>query len=135
CFTYGDGVADVDVTEVVRFHKEQGRLATLTAVQPPGRFGALALSEGQTSIDAFKEKPTGDGAWVNGGYFVLERGVVDYIEGDSTIWEQEPLRDLAHAGQLSAYRHTGFWQPMDTLHDRTVLENLWQSGQAPWKVW
>lgn len=135
CFTYGDGVADVDVTEVVRFHKQEGRLATLSAVQPPGRFGALALSEGQTAIDAFKEKPTGDGAWVNGGYFVLERGVIDYIEGDSTVWEQEPLRELAHAGQLTAYRHTGFWQPMDTLHDRTVLENLWQSGRAPWKVW
>ena len=135
CFTYGDGVANVDVTSLVQFHREQGRLATLSAVQPPGRFGALSLTEGQTSIEAFKEKPHGDGAWVNGGYFVLEPQVVDYVAGDATVWEEEPLRRLAADGQLSAYRHTGFWQPMDTLHDRTVLEALWKSGSAPWKVW
>lgn len=135
CFTYGDGVADVDVTRLVEFHRAEGRQATLTAVQPPGRFGALALAEGQTWIDAFKEKPSGDGAWVNGGYFVLEPSVIDVIEGDATVWEQEPLRQLAQAGQLSAYRHGGFWQPMDTLHDKTVLEDLWRSGRAPWKVW
>lgn len=135
CFTYGDGVADVDVTRLVEFHRAEGRRATLTAVQPPGRFGALALAEDQTWIDAFKEKPSGDGAWVNGGYFVLEPSVIDVIEGDATVWEQEPLRQLAQAGELSAYRHAGFWQPMDTLHDKTVLEELWRSGRAPWKVW
>lgn len=135
CFTYGDGVADVDISTLLKFHTEEGRLATMTAVQPPGRFGAIYLSDGQTAIEHFKEKPDGDGAWVNGGYFVLEPTVIDYIDGDETVWEQEPLRSLAHAGQLSAYRHAGFWQPMDTLRDRNVLEGLWQSGSAPWKVW
>lgn len=135
CFTYGDGVADVDVTELVRFHREQGRLATMTAVQPPGRFGALVLGADQASIDSFNEKPDGDGAWVNGGYFVLEPGVLESIDGDDTVWEHGPLRELAHAGQLSAYRHTGFWQPMDTLRDKNVLEDLWSGGRAPWKVW
>jgi glucose-1-phosphate cytidylyltransferase len=135
CFTYGDGVADVDVTALVRFHREQGRLATMTAVQPPGRFGALQLAEGQTGVEAFSEKPDGDGAWVNGGYFVLDPRAVDYIDDDSTVWEQAPLRSLAHDGQLSAYRHNGFWQPMDTLRDRNVLEDLWQRDAAPWKVW
>ena len=135
CFTYGDGVSNVDVTALVDFHRREGRLATLTAVQPPGRFGALQLADGQTGIDAFSEKPGGDGAWVNGGYFVLDPSVVEYIKDDDTVWEQEPLRRLAQDQQLSAFRHTGFWQPMDTLHDRTVLEQLWQSGRAPWKVW
>jgi glucose-1-phosphate cytidylyltransferase len=135
CFTYGDGVADVDLSSLIDFHREQGRAATMTAVQPPGRFGAVSLSEGQTSVDAFSEKPEGDGAWINGGYFVLEPSVVDYVEGDGTVWEQGPLRDLAHDGQLSAYRHAGFWQPMDTLRDRALLEDLWQGGHAPWKVW
>ncbi len=135
CFTYGDGVSNVDVTALVRFHRDEGRLATLTAVQPPGRFGALQLVADQTGIEEFSEKPGGDGAWVNGGYFVLDPSVVDYVDGDETVWEQEPLRRLARAGQLSAYRHSDFWQPMDTLHDRTVLEQLWQSGRAPWKVW
>lgn len=135
CFTYGDGVADVDVTALVAFHREQGRLATMTAVQPPGRFGAIRLAEGQSGIEHFSEKPEGDGAWINGGYFVLEPAAVDFVSGDETSWEQEPLRELAHAGQLSAYRHSGFWQPMDTLRDRNVLEDLWHSGRAPWKVW
>ncbi|MGY2078774.1 glucose-1-phosphate cytidylyltransferase [Modestobacter sp. SYSU DS0657] len=135
CFTYGDGVADVDVTELIRFHHQEGREATMTAVQPPGRFGAIVLSEDQTAIHAFQEKPEGDGAWINGGYFVLEPSVIERISGDDTVWEQEPLRELAHAGQLTAYRHPGFWQPMDTLRDKNVLEELWQRGSAPWKVW
>jgi glucose-1-phosphate cytidylyltransferase len=135
CFTYGDGVADVDISASIAFHREQGRAATLTAVQPSGRFGALGLAEGQNEITTFMEKPAGDGAWVNGGYFVLEPSVIDHIEGDSSIWEREPLRELAHAGQLSAYRHSGFWHPMDTLQDRNVLEGLWASGEAPWRVW
>jgi glucose-1-phosphate cytidylyltransferase len=135
CFTYGDGVSDVNITEVLRFHKQQGTLATLTAVQPPGRFGAIALGQGQTKIQSFHEKPEGDGAWINGGYFVLEPEVIDYIAEDSTIWEQEPMQKLAHAEQLSAYRHAGFWQPMDTLRDKNYLEGLWKNGKAPWKVW
>lgn len=135
CFTYGDGVSDVNITEVIRFHQEQGTLATLTAVQPPGRFGAIALGQGQTKIQSFHEKPEGDGAWINGGYFVLEPEVIDYIAEDSTIWEQEPLQKLAHSDQLSAYRHAGFWQPMDTLRDKNYLEDLWKNGKAPWKIW
>lgn len=135
CFTYGDGVADVNITELVKFHKTEGRKATLTATQPPGRFGAIVLGENETKIDSFKEKPSGDGAWINGGYFVLEPSVIDYIEGDLTTWEQEPLRELAHEGQLSAYKHKGFWQPMDTLRDKHLLEDLWESGKAPWKCW
>jgi glucose-1-phosphate cytidylyltransferase len=135
CFTYGDGVSDINITNVVRFHQEQGTLATLTAVQPPGRFGAIALGHGQTKIQSFHEKPEGDGAWINGGYFVLEPEVIDYIADDSTTWEQEPLQKLAHSDQLSAYRHAGFWQPMDTLRDKNYLEDLWKNGKAPWKVW
>lgn len=135
CFTYGDGVSDINITEVLRFHKEQGTLATLTAVQPPGRFGAIALVQGQTKIQSFHEKPEGDGAWINGGYFVLEPEVIDYIADDSTTWEQEPLQKLAHSNQLSAYRHAGFWQPMDTLRDKNYLEGLWKNGKAPWKIW
>lgn len=135
CFTYGDGVADVDVSELLRFHREQGKLATMTVVQPPGRFGAVQLLDSETTVNAFSEKTDGEGAWINGGYFVLEPAAIDQVSGDETVWEQEPLRQLAHSGQLSAYRHTGFWQPMDTLRDRNVLENLWQSGRAPWKVW
>lgn len=135
CFTYGDGVSNVNISKLIEFHKEQGTLATLTAVQPPGRFGAIALGAGQTTIDSFQEKPEGDGAWINGGYFVLEPEVIDYIEGDSTVWEQEPLKRLAHKGQLSAYKHNGFWQPMDTLRDKRKLEEMWQSNSAPWKVW
>lgn len=135
CFTYGDGVSDVNITELVKFHKEQNLLATLTAVQPPGRFGAIALAEGQTRISSFHEKPEGDGAWINGGYFVLEPQVIDWIDGDETIWEQEPLKKLASMGQLSAYKHSGFWQPMDTLRDKNKLDELWRKNQAPWKVW
>jgi glucose-1-phosphate cytidylyltransferase len=135
CLTYGDGVSDVNVTELIKFHQSQGSLATLTAVQPPGRFGAIALHEGQTKIESFQEKPEGDGAWINGGYFVVEAQVIDFIEGDETVWEQGPLTKLANMDQLSAFRHSGFWQPMDTLRDRTKLEELWASGKAPWKVW
>ncbi len=135
CFTYGDGVSNVDVTKLIDFHKTQGTLATLTAVQPPGRFGALSLGREQTRIEQFHEKPDGDGAWVNGGYFVLEPEVIDYIADDSIMWEQEPLGKIAHDGQLSAYKHNGFWQPMDTLKDKQYLEDLWKNDKAPWKVW
>ena len=135
CFTYGDGVSDVNVSELVEYHKQQGTSATLTAVQPPGRFGAIVLEEGQTQIKSFREKPEGDGAWINGGYFVLEPEVIDYIDADETVWEQEPLMKPANKGELSAYRHDGFWQPMDTLRDKNRLETLWQKQQAPWKVW
>ncbi|WP_412030234.1 glucose-1-phosphate cytidylyltransferase [Deinococcus yunweiensis] len=134
CMTYGDGVGNVDITASIAFHRAQGRLATMTVVQPPGRFGAVTIEDDE-SITAFQEKPTGDGAWINGGYFVLEPGVIDYIEGDDTTWEAEPLRDLARDNQLSAYRHAAFWQPMDTLRDRNYLEDLWRTRQAPWKVW
>ncbi len=133
CFTYGDGLADVNVTELVQFHRAQGRRATLTAVQPPGRFGALDIAG--HSIQRFAEKPQGDGASVNGGYFVLQPDVLDLISNDATVWEREPLEQLAHSGQLSAYAHRGFWQPMDTLRDKMKLEELWQAGAAPWKVW
>jgi glucose-1-phosphate cytidylyltransferase len=135
CFTYGDGVSDIDIGDLVAFHKRQGSLATLTAVQPPGRFGAFTLPEGGSKITRFREKPEGDGAWINGGFFVLEPGIMDYIQGDSTVWEQEPLERLAHDQALSAYRHPRFWHPMDTVRDRQVLEELWASGKAPWKVW
>ena len=135
CMTYGDGVSDLNVTELIDFHKKQKRLATLTAVKPPGRFGAFKLNESQTQILSFKEKPDGDGAWINGGFFILEPKVFDYIEGDSTVWEQEPMERLAQDGMLSAYRHKGFWHPMDTLRDKTTLEKLYQNGEAPWKKW
>lgn len=135
CFTYGDGVSDINISKLIEFHKEQGALGTLTAVQPSGRFGAIVLGPEQTKITRFHEKPDGDGAWVNGGYFVLEPEVIDYIIDDSTVWEQEPLQKLANDGQLSAFKHDGFWQPMDTLKDKNYLEGLWQSGKAPWKVW
>jgi glucose-1-phosphate cytidylyltransferase len=136
CFTYGDGVSDIDISQLVAFHREQGSLATLTAVQPPGRFGAFTLEAQQSRIHSFKEKPKGDfdGAWINGGFFVLEPEVMDYIAEDSTVWEQEPLQQLANNGQLSAFRHCGFWHPMDTLKDKSVLEELWLKG-APWKKW
>ncbi len=131
--TYGDGVADVNIKELVEFHKSHGKLATITAVQPPGRFGALEL-EGERVIN-FKEKPKGDEAWINGGFFVLEPEVFDYIEGDETIWEREPLERLAREGELIAYKHKGFWQCMDTLRDKNYLERLWASPHPPWKVW
>jgi glucose-1-phosphate cytidylyltransferase len=135
CLTYGDGVADVNVTELVDFHRKTGVLATLTAVQAPGRFGAITLKSDQDKVSAFREKPLGDGAWINGGFFVCEPGVIDYIADDSTVWEQEPLQKLSQKGMLAAFKHHGFWHPMDTLRDKNVLEELWQSGSAPWKVW
>jgi glucose-1-phosphate cytidylyltransferase len=135
CMTYGDGVSDVDIGGVIDFHKKQGTLATLTAIQPPGRFGVFNLENGDGRITDFREKATGSSAWINGGFFVLEPGVFSYIEGDDTVWEQEPLQKLAQDGELSAYRHEGFWHPMDTLKDRNTLESLWEEGDAPWKVW
>jgi glucose-1-phosphate cytidylyltransferase len=135
CVTYGDGVTDLNIGRLLAFHKAQRTLATLTAVQPPGRFGAFSLPEKETKIHSFREKLKGDGAWINGGYFVLEPQVMDYIRDDSTVWEQEPMRDLAEEGMLSAFKHHGYWQNMDTLHDRNLLEELWQSGKAPWKLW
>jgi len=135
CFTYGDGVSDISITELVAFHRNQATIATLTAAQPPGRFGAFTLGKCQGKVDSFHEKPSGDGAWVNAGFFVLEPEAIDYIEGDSSIWEQEPMQHLAAEGELSAYKHDGFWQPMDTLRDKHYLEELWTSDQAPWKTW
>jgi glucose-1-phosphate cytidylyltransferase len=135
CMTYGDGVADIDLTRLIDFHRREGVMATLTAVQPPGRFGAFRLDGEANKVLSFKEKPKGDGAWINGGFFVLEPGVIDYIADDGTTWEQEPMQDLARDGKLSAYKHAGFWQSMDTLRDKNVLEELWQSGRAPWKIW
>ncbi len=134
-FTYGDGVSDIPLKDLVDYHIKQNVLATITAVQPPGRFGAFTLSEKQTHVTSFREKPQGDGAWINGGFFVLEPGIFDYIAGDETTWEQDPLQQLARDGKLAAYKHIGFWQAMDTLRDKNVLEKLWQSGKAPWKIW
>jgi glucose-1-phosphate cytidylyltransferase len=133
CFTYGDGISDVNISELIEFHKNHGMLATLTATQPPGRFGALDLDGNK--INSFQEKPQGDGAWINGGFFVLSPTVIDYIENDQTSWEKQPMEKLAQEGQLLAYFHHGFWQPMDTLRDKVHLEELWQSGKAPWKNW
>ncbi|HEX5337628.1 MAG TPA: glucose-1-phosphate cytidylyltransferase [Gallionella sp.] len=133
CFTYGDGVADVDIGALVSFHKAHGKRATVTAVQPPGRYGALSM-EG-ASVRGFIEKPQGDGGWINGGFFVLSPSCLDYVVDDSTSWEVEPLAHLADRNELMAYEHNGFWQPMDTLRDKNHLEALWQSGNAPWKVW
>jgi glucose-1-phosphate cytidylyltransferase len=135
CFTYGDGLADVDVGALVAFHREQGVLATVTAVQPAGRFGALDLDREAARVRSFQEKPPGDGAWVNGGFFVLSPRVGDYIEGDESVWEREPVNRLAADGQLAAYLHPGFWLAMDTLRDRNVMEELWSSGRAPWRTW
>jgi glucose-1-phosphate cytidylyltransferase len=135
CMTYGDGVSDIDVSSLIQFHRDQKTLATLTAVQPPGRFGTFSLTEGSGKITSFREKPDGDGAWINGGFFVLEPDVLDYIAGDETIWERDPLQNLARDRMLSAYKHYGFWHPMDTLRDRNVLVKMWTSGDAPWKVW
>ena len=133
CMTYGDGVGDVDITKSIAFHKAKNVKATLTSTVPPGRFGALDLREGK--VNSFREKPKGDGAMINGGFFVLSPKVIDYIESDQTIWERAPLERLAEEGELAAFPHEGFWQPMDTLRDKIHLEELWQSGEAPWKVW
>jgi len=133
CFTYGDGLSDVNISKLVKFHKSKKAKATVTAVQPPGRFGKFSIKN-EKVLD-FVEKPAGDGGWINGGYFVLEPQVFDYIKGDSTIWEREPLEKLSKNGQLSAYKHTGFWYPLDTLREKNQLETMWNSGKAPWKVW
>jgi len=134
CFTYGDGVGNVNITELIQFHRSQNTLATLTATQPPGRFGALVLNKSNL-VSRFQEKPQGDGGWINGGFFVLSPRVVDYIASDDTLWEKEPMERLAEENQLSAFFHRGFWQPMDTLRDKNHLEDLWASGKAPWKIW
>ena len=133
CFTYGDGVGDIDISASIAFHKQHGKQATLTATYPPGRFGALDIKQRQ--VKSFKEKPKGDGAMINGGFFVLSPKVLERITGDSCVWEQEPLNGLAEEGQLMAFEHEGFWQPMDTLRDKIHLEELWQSGKAPWQNW
>ncbi|GAA0879730.1 glucose-1-phosphate cytidylyltransferase [Algoriphagus jejuensis] len=138
CLTYGDGLSDLDITATIDFHKKQNSLVTLTAVQQPGRFGAFTLGSEDTRISSFREKPTGDGnsnAWINGGFFVVEPEALDYIVDDQTVWEREPLEQLANTDKLAAYKHTGFWQPMDTLRDKNVLEDYWNSGTAAWKSW
>ncbi|MEQ8188349.1 MAG: glucose-1-phosphate cytidylyltransferase [Candidatus Eremiobacterota bacterium] len=133
CLTYGDGVGNIDIPALLSFHKNEKTLVTMTAVQPPGRFGSLALDGNR--VNRFKEKPDGDGGWINGGFFVVSKKAIDYIDSDDTIWEKEPLENLAKEGQLSAYLHKGFWRPMDTLRDKNYLESLWQSGNPPWKIW
>lgn len=133
CFTYGDGLADVDITKLIQFHESHGKLATVTAVQPPGRYGALNREGNQ--VKGFIEKPKGDGGWINGGFFVLSPKCIDFIETAATAWEQKPLADIAAKGELMAYEHTKFWQPMDTLREKNLLEELWETNKAPWKVW
>ena len=133
CFTYGDGVSDINITKLIEFHKKNKMLATVTAVQPPGRFGTLNINKNK--VMNFEEKPSGDGNWINAGFFVLEPQIFDYIKDDSTIWEKQPLENLAKQNQLSAYKHTGFWQPLDTLRDKNYLEEIWNSQKAPWKRW
>ncbi|MFA5263748.1 MAG: glucose-1-phosphate cytidylyltransferase [Opitutaceae bacterium] len=133
CFTYGDGVSDVNIAALVKFHKRAGRLASLTGVRPPGRFGAIKISG--TGVRRFQEKPEGDGGWINGGFWVLEPEVIDLIDGDDCTWEFDPARKLATRDQLSVFKHPGFWQPMDTLRDKVLLEELWNSGKAPWRIW
>ena len=135
CFTYGDCVSNVNIRQLIDHHRQHKALATLTAIQPPGRFGALTFDHGDPKISRFMEKPAGDGGWVNGGYFVLEPAVMEYIDGDLTVWEREPLQRLAEKGMLAAYKHGGYWQNMDTLRDKSVLESEWASGNPPWKVW
>ena len=134
-FTYGDGLSDIEIPALLDFHRSHDGLATVTAVQPSGRFGAIELDESSGMVSSFQEKPRGDGAWINGGFFVLDPRVGEFIAGDETAWEEEPLSRLADDGQLSAYQHRGFWQPMDTLRDRMLLEELWDEGRAPWKTW
>ena len=133
CFTYGDGVSDVNISKLIEFHKNSKTLATVTAVQPPGRFGTLDIDK--NNLTSFVEKPDGDGNWINGGFFVLEPLVFDYLHDDTTIWERQPLEKLARENQLSAYKHTGFWQPTDTLRDKNYLDELWKSNNSPWKIW
>jgi glucose-1-phosphate cytidylyltransferase len=133
CLTYGDGVGDINITKLIQYHKQQNTLATLTAVYPPGRFGVLNISKGK--VQTFKEKPKGDGARINGGFFVLSPKVIDLINDDDTVWEQEPMEALARSGEISAFKHNSFWQPMDTLRDKVYLQNLWSKGEAPWKTW
>jgi glucose-1-phosphate cytidylyltransferase len=138
CLTYGDGVCDIDINASIAFHKSENTIVTLTAVQQPGRFGAFTLDKEESKIASFREKPTGDGrnnAWINGGFFVVDPKALEYIIDDDTVWEREPLEELAKTNQLSAYRHTGFWQPMDTLRDKYLLEELWDAGKAPWHIW
>lgn len=135
CFTYGDGVSDLNIKKLIDFHKSRNSLATVTAVNPPGRYGVLCLDENEDRILSFKEKPKEENVWINGGFFVLEPGVLDYIADDSTVWEEEPMQNLAHDRLLSAFRHNGFWYSMDKLSDKNTLEELWKSGKAPWKSW
>jgi glucose-1-phosphate cytidylyltransferase len=135
CLTYGDGVGDINMTELIEFHRSQNGLATLTAVQPPGRFGAFTLDDGSVKIMDFQEKSIQKTAWINGGFFVLEPEIFDYIDGDETVWEQKPMENLSREGKLNACRHTGYWQNMDTLRDVEVLEAKWRSGNPPWKIW
>lgn len=135
CMTYGDGVSDLDVRKLIDFHYSHGRTATVTAVQPVGRFGSISVEGDDGNVRGFVEKPPGDGMWINAGFFVLSPRVFDYVEGDATIWEQSPLVELAKGGELRAFRHRGFWQAMDTMRDKALLEDLWSSGAAPWKIW
>lgn len=135
CFTYGDGVADVNINDLIKFHQSHGKLATLTATRPPGRYGALKFKNDDGIVSAFKEKPDGDNSWINGGFFVLSNKVLNMIDGDETSWEEEPLNNLASIGQLCAYKHDRFWQPMDTIREKAYLNDLWEKGQAPWKIW
>ena len=134
CFTYGDGVSDVNITEIINFHRQHGKLATITSVQPPGRYGSIECNS-NNEVTGFVEKPRGDGGFINGGFFVLSPAVLEQIECDQTSWESEPLTNLASQGEVMAFTHTGFWQPMDTLRDKNQLESLWNSGSAPWKIW
>lgn len=134
CFTYGDGISDINITNLIQFHKTQNCEATLTAVKPPGRYGALQINQ-KSLVTKFHEKPKGDGGWINGGYFVLNKSVISKINNDQTIWEQEPLNQLAQSNQLSAFFHHGFWQPVDTLREKILLEKMWKEGDPPWKVW
>jgi glucose-1-phosphate cytidylyltransferase len=133
CFTYGDGLADIDIKELVEYHRSHKKIATVTAVQPPGRFGALIIND--KKVESFQEKPVGDSGWINGGFFVLNRKAIDYISNDQTVWEREPLQNLASGGELMSFIHRGFWQPMDTLREKLLLEDLWQKQTAPWKMW
>jgi glucose-1-phosphate cytidylyltransferase len=134
CLTYGDGLSDIDITKEIAFHRKHGKLATVAAVQPPGRFGVLNI-DASNQVSSFEEKPSDEIGWINGGFFVLEPGVIPYIEGDSTSWERAPLSKLAEDGQLAAFHHSGFWQPCDTLRDKRELEALWSGGKAPWRTW